>query len=140
MAEVSTFKKILAILPLFLFDIILPTVDVGTDVVLISKLYNTNYVCVDDAYAYKKCNNKKYNIYMIISASTRTFVSWRMEFTVVNTLKHTRFVQKIQNYSVLPEPDCYQTSTSSLMVIKMMYYVVVASIPYMPHPFCLFSY
>jgi len=56
MAEVSTFKKIVAILPLFLFDIILPTVDIGTDVVLISKLYNTNYVCKDNAFA--NCSNK----------------------------------------------------------------------------------
>ena len=60
MAEVSTLKKIVAILPLLLFDIILPTVDVGTDAVMISKLYNTihtNYVCND--YAYETCNNKK---------------------------------------------------------------------------------
>ena len=38
MAEVSTLKKIVAILPLFLFDI------------------NTSYVCVDDAY--ERCHNK----------------------------------------------------------------------------------
>ena len=56
MAEVSTFKKIVAILPLFLFGIILPSVDIGTDAVLIYKLYNTSYVCVDDPF--EKCNNK----------------------------------------------------------------------------------
>ena len=56
MAKVSTFKKIVAILPLFLFDIILPSVDIGTDAVLIYKLYNTSYVCVDDAY--ERCHNK----------------------------------------------------------------------------------
>ena len=57
MAEVSTFKKIVAILPLFLFDIILPTVDIGTDAVLISKLYTTKYVCIDDDY--ETCNINK---------------------------------------------------------------------------------
>ena len=62
MVEVSiTFKKIVAILPLFLFDIILPTMDIGTDAVLISKLYNTRhtnyYVCKDNAY--EKCIEKK---------------------------------------------------------------------------------
>ena len=56
MAELSTFKKIVAILPLFLFDIILPTVDIGTDAVLISKLYATDYVCKDTYY--ENCNNK----------------------------------------------------------------------------------
>ena len=62
MVEVSiTFKKIVAILPLFLFDIILPTMDIGTDAVLISKLYNTRhtnyYVCKDNAY--EKCIENK---------------------------------------------------------------------------------
>ena len=56
MAKVPTCKKIVTILPLFLFDIILTTVDIGTDAVLISKLYATNYACCD--YPYETCNNK----------------------------------------------------------------------------------
>ena len=44
----------MAILPLFLFNIILPTVDIGTDALLISKLDNTSYVCNDKIY--EKCN------------------------------------------------------------------------------------
>ena len=57
MAKVSTSKKIVAILHLFLLHIILPTVDVGTDAMLISKLYTTNYVCIDDKY--ETCHKNK---------------------------------------------------------------------------------
>ena len=46
----TTCKKILSILPLVLFDIILPTLDIGTDSVLISKLYAINYACIDENY------------------------------------------------------------------------------------------
>ena len=46
----STCKKILSTLPLVLFDIILPTLDIGTDAVLISKLYAINFACIDENY------------------------------------------------------------------------------------------
>ena len=48
--DVKISKRLLTILPLILFNIILPTVDVGTDISLISRLYSGSWGCLGNDY------------------------------------------------------------------------------------------
>ena len=67
MSELKISKRIVSILPLILFSIILPTLDVGSDISLISRLYTGSWGCLGNDY--RSCLQTGADIYCRNSSS-----------------------------------------------------------------------